>query len=307
MPQIDPAYRKFVFTEETKTVHGFKVRRIRRIRDGKLGGFLQHEHNLSHLDNCWVDDDGVVMHDARVYQNGRVRDQAIVKTFARVSGEAEITGNAVISGQAHIYGRATVSDAAIVDGDCQAGGYCEIFGNARIYGMSSILGNAHIGGDVFIQAYAHIDQNALINGKAIIKNLSTPADRRHNNEPIIITGNAIINGSYFIPSGHYSSMTSLMLLQCGNMSMTLTPNVCAAYRDGFHDVYAAWDSNGYRFKDIIDRCREMIEEDEDYGEHQFDAIWSVFTRQANEIARSLWHSNAPRNPQKIRQRRIELT
>ena len=74
--------KKYELTEETKVVELHTLHRIRAIIDfcnvkqGDLGGWIEHEDNLDHVGNAWVSGD------------------------ARVSGNAWVSGNALVSGNA---------------------------------------------------------------------------------------------------------------------------------------------------------------------------------------------------------------
>lgn len=76
--------KKYELTEETVTVYGKTLYRIRAVRDfgsvktGEFGGYIEKEENLSHFDNAWVCGDAWVFGNARVYDD------------AWVSGNAEV-------------------------------------------------------------------------------------------------------------------------------------------------------------------------------------------------------------------------
>ena len=82
--------KKYEFTGETKEVYGITLRRIRRLSDSFVGGWIEKEENLSHEGNCWVSGDAWVFGNARVTGNARVSGNAWVTGFARVCGNAEI-------------------------------------------------------------------------------------------------------------------------------------------------------------------------------------------------------------------------
>lgn len=67
--------RKYEFTGETMG----PLRRIRRLSDGEIGGWIERERNLSH------------------YGDARVSGDARVYGHARVSGDARVSGNAQVS------------------------------------------------------------------------------------------------------------------------------------------------------------------------------------------------------------------
>lgn len=49
--------RKYEFTGEVIESCGRTLRRIRRITDGEIGGWIEWESNLSHVGDCWVADE----------------------------------------------------------------------------------------------------------------------------------------------------------------------------------------------------------------------------------------------------------
>ena len=79
--------KKYEFTGETKSIGTLILRRIRRISDGDLGGWIEQEENLSHDGNCWV------AGDARIFENAQVSGNARVSGDAQVSGWAEVFGD----------------------------------------------------------------------------------------------------------------------------------------------------------------------------------------------------------------------
>ena len=101
--------KKYELTEETKVVELHTLHRIRAIIDfcnvkqGDLGGWIEHEDNLDHVGDAWV------------------------------SGNAWVYGNAEVSGNARVYGNAEVSGNAWVYGDA------EVSGNARVYGNADYI------------------------------------------------------------------------------------------------------------------------------------------------------------------------
>ena len=46
--------KKYEFTGETLEHEGRTLKRIRRLSDGKLGGWIESEDNLSHYGGAWV-------------------------------------------------------------------------------------------------------------------------------------------------------------------------------------------------------------------------------------------------------------
>lgn len=89
---------KYEFTDETMNYDGHTLYRIRRIEDGRLGGWIESEYNLSQDGKCFVYDT------AQVYGN------------VEVCGEAQVYGNACVFDNAYVYDTAKVyGDAAVFD------------------------------------------------------------------------------------------------------------------------------------------------------------------------------------------------
>lgn len=95
--------KKYELTEETFTVFGKTLYRIRAVRDfgsvktGEFGGYIEKEENLSHFGDAWVSGD------ARVFDNAWVYGNAKVYGDARVSGNAWVYGNAEVFNTRHFF------------------------------------------------------------------------------------------------------------------------------------------------------------------------------------------------------------
>ena len=95
--------KKYELTEETVTVYGKTLYRIRAVRDfgsvktGEFGGYIEKEENLSHFGDAWVYGNAKVSGDARVFGN------AWVYGDARVSGNAWVYGNAEVFNTRHFF------------------------------------------------------------------------------------------------------------------------------------------------------------------------------------------------------------
>ena len=83
--------KKYELTEETFTVFGKTLYRIRAVRDfgsvktGEFGGYIEKEENLSHFGNAWI------------FGNAWVYGEA------RVSGNAWVYGNAEVFNTRHFF------------------------------------------------------------------------------------------------------------------------------------------------------------------------------------------------------------
>lgn len=133
--------RKYKYTGETMEYDGHLLHRIERLSDGKIGGWIESEENLSHECGCWIDDN------AKVYENARVSDNAIVCDNAEVSGEASVMDNA------RVYGKATVTGCSSVYDDAQ------VYEDAFVYD-SNVYDDAVVHGDAALhlsEAYGDVD------------------------------------------------------------------------------------------------------------------------------------------------------
>lgn len=97
-----------ILKDATKTlINGNLGYRIKAVRDiprhgvnaGDLGGFVEHEDNLSQRGDCWIADDAEVSDEARVFQDAIVMGTSCVNGIdAMVCGEARVEGkNEVIT------------------------------------------------------------------------------------------------------------------------------------------------------------------------------------------------------------------
>lgn len=70
--------KKYELTEETFTVFGKTLYRIRAVRDfgsvktGEFGGYIEKEENLSHFGNAWISGDAWVYGNAKVCGEAKV-------------------------------------------------------------------------------------------------------------------------------------------------------------------------------------------------------------------------------------------
>jgi uncharacterized Fe-S cluster protein YjdI len=133
--------KKYEFTDDTITLPGGnKARRIKALVDigertkaGDLGGYIEHEGNLSHKNNAWVDGD------ARVYGQAKIYGDAWVYNNAWVYGHAKVYGTACVSGNAKVYDNAWVYRSACIAGNACVSGDTDVYGKTTDYcGVSPI-------------------------------------------------------------------------------------------------------------------------------------------------------------------------
>jgi len=131
-------YKKYEFTGETKGHFGATLRRIRRLSDGLVGGWIEKEENLSQEGTCFVYDEAIA------YRNGSVLEDATISGTSEVFGNAAVSGFSKVSGCVIVHGNATVTD------------------NTKLFDMVEVCGNAIVGGDSVIRANASISNKAYI-------------------------------------------------------------------------------------------------------------------------------------------------
>lgn len=96
--------KKYELTNDTVVVEGQTLYRIRALIDfanikaGDLGGWIEHEANLSHDGDAWVYGNAKVFGDAWVYDDAEVCGNAKVYDDAQVCGTAWVYGSAEVCG-----------------------------------------------------------------------------------------------------------------------------------------------------------------------------------------------------------------
>lgn len=169
--------KKYIFTDEVKTLdNGVVLHRIKAIKsfgdvkEGDLGGWIEHENNLSQCLTCWVYDEAMVYGKAKVWYNAKISENAVV------SDDAFICDDALISGHAHIYNSARVYHKAAVCGNAK------VYNNAQVYGRANIYGSAQVYDDAIVRGNAKVAVNARIYNNAQVF------------DDVLISGNSAIHG-----------------------------------------------------------------------------------------------------------------
>ena len=146
-----------ILKDKSITMNGSTIYRIKALRNfgdvkaGDMGGFIEKEENLSHDGPCWIYDD------AMVYHNAKVRDNAIVRGYAHVYNESQVLHNAIVEGHSRVHGHGIV------------------FGNARIKDNSSVFDHGIVNGFAIVQDNTVVRDCARVYGEAIIKDHATVA------------------------------------------------------------------------------------------------------------------------------------
>lgn len=153
-----PAPRKYEIIG--KPING--LRHIVRLSDGKLGGLVANNRNLSHFGDCWIHYGTTVTGSARISGNANISDRAHISGSATIYGDATICGHAKIeqyasvSGRAIVRGNAIITDvaringSAIIDHNSLIGGEVQICGRTKVGHFAKIGGKTHIAGDSVI-------------------------------------------------------------------------------------------------------------------------------------------------------------
>lgn len=147
----DTTKKKYEFTEETlERPDGHVLHRIRRLSDGKIGGWIEKEENLSHDGSCWVNDEAQVFDEARISNNAYISGHALIFGEARVYDNAHISGHANVWNNAEIYGDAQISGYALVNDKAVICGKAKVRAHARVGGDARVDGDAQIGDYTYI-------------------------------------------------------------------------------------------------------------------------------------------------------------
>lgn len=104
---------KYHLTPITSSVGGIYLHRIR-YEDGTLGGWIQHEGNLSQEGACKILNESEVWGQACVSGDAFVRGSSRISGFSKISGSA-IVEDAVVRDHAEVAGFAIVSAATLCE------------------------------------------------------------------------------------------------------------------------------------------------------------------------------------------------
>ena len=166
--------KKYELLKDDKIYHdGYILYRIKRLRDGLIGGYIESEKQLSQKGECFVYDNAMVYGSSFIRDNARVKDNArvchsIMRDDAVVAHDAFVK-NAIIDEHAVISKRAYVK--GIVESDNEdltliVSGHAIITDDASVTGDSVITGRTVVSGRAYItNAYLEdvdVTENAII-------------------------------------------------------------------------------------------------------------------------------------------------
>jgi len=162
--------KKYRLTGKTLRKRNKILKRVQAVRDfgnvkeGQLGGWVEGEWNLSHDGDCWVDDEAMVL------DNAKVEGNACVSLYCEIKNSAIITDNAIVRGNGKISENA------------------KICGNAKIFGVAKISGNAIVGGNAVVENVFTIKNNIILNGNPkILDEEDIEIFYWHPEYPIVVT------------------------------------------------------------------------------------------------------------------------
>lgn len=155
-----------------KSIHGV-------VRAGALGGYVEHEGNLSidDEDSAWIADDAIACNNAYVDKGAQLRGKAVA------CGNAYISGNAVLHQRARAEDNAFIRGASVGD-DALVSGNGMILCNPENGGIPILVGRSKVYGEVFGAVWMQMD--ALVFSGEVIRNDTPEVLILNGNERIIL-------------------------------------------------------------------------------------------------------------------------
>lgn len=249
-----------ILKDDYKLVHGTTAYRIQALKDfgdvkeGDLGGYINHRSNLAMYGDSWVYDNATVIDNAKVrgdakihgnaiitgnaciWDNAEIFDNSFVGEEAIVSRNARVRGDALIFGNARVKGKAEVSDFAIIHGNALIHGKSKISGGSNISGSTEVKGNANIYLIPFVNHKEVHISNGLIKGNTNIRGLIDIKDN------VVFSLDAFIN-STILDFVHVTGIRNGETITAFN---TESGNIGIAFRN----------THGYIFEGNIDRFKK---------------------------------------------------
>ena len=141
--------KKYKLREDDAIVReGRKLYRIQALRDvrysvkeGKVGGYVESEANLSHEGTCWLFENACAYEDARVEGEARMHGHATLRGKAKLSGDATLWDHAIVQGEAKVGGGSQLNNQVVV------GGSAILKGNVLLYDDVHVGDEAYLEGD----------------------------------------------------------------------------------------------------------------------------------------------------------------
>lgn len=192
--------KKFEVVKEQSMMMSFRGKdytfyRIRALKDiprhnvlkGDIGGWVEHELNLSQFGDCWIANDARVGDDAMVRADALVSHQASVFAKSYVQDDSRVRDNAIIV-NSRIDDFVLVSDMAKVF-DSHLREHLSVLGNVRIEKSYISAERSTISETVLLKDVEMELRDVQILGKAIIMN-SNLGSTSHSINDVMIDGEA---------------------------------------------------------------------------------------------------------------------
>lgn len=139
------------------------------VKAGDVGGFIEHENNLSQCGDAWVDDHAQIIGGARVCGNAYVGGDAHVYGNSLVYGNANVCENARVSDNAQVYDDAWVYEDAMVYGYADVCGHVQVRENAQVYGHAHLHEYAQVCGCAQVHGCSRVHGSAIICSNAQVR------------------------------------------------------------------------------------------------------------------------------------------
>ena len=167
MNERNKKYR--LLDRDTIVLAGRKLYRIQALRDvcysvkeGKVGGYVESEANLSHEGRCWLYHDACAYEDARVEEDATLWGHATLRGKAKLIEGAALWGKAIVQGEAKVGGRSRILDQVVI------GGKAVVKGRVSLHDDVHVGGNAYLEGEVASLSLV-IEGNTMIMGSTILQ------------------------------------------------------------------------------------------------------------------------------------------
>ena len=121
----------------------FRIRALRvipkfSVRAGDLGGYVEHEGNLSQEGNCWISSGACAYSNARIYDNALVYGNAHVCGNAHIHNYARVFHYARVQGDARLHSHAWLGGSVIISEAMEVSGNCYITTASQIYYVDGV-------------------------------------------------------------------------------------------------------------------------------------------------------------------------
>jgi UDP-3-O-[3-hydroxymyristoyl] glucosamine N-acyltransferase len=189
--------QSFYLSDGRRVVRIIALRDFRNVRSGTIGGFIEHDENLSHDGDCWVADNAIAAGQSRVTQNAILRDRAMIDDYVAVSGSAIIQDDAFLYKNVFVYENANVGLKSYLTDAATVSGNSKIFCNYR-YNKSGHVRLPNVSGIVEVRDCARLEGTISINERCIIAGNSIVRGNVKLNGCVRVDGNAIVENHTFL-------------------------------------------------------------------------------------------------------------